>query len=1263
MIYYFTYPRMKNIFTCMIFLFFSLTINAQKNLEIWSALLDNNRDKALSLVDKLNYEDDVENLILKKLVEMENGNMRSDHELLKKISNYENYENYMFSNWTMNYFFSDYLDMGFNSETYKSPQFIDASQVKNTTVKNGLFYLQSITKRNLKDWDSYTMLMNNINAVRDWEHCGVFENLNSSGIDMPYPPEEESSNKVVFDAQSNGDAQWYKSSNNSEVYNLFTNHSEYGAGVHYAQTFIESSKDQRVLVKLGKGGLIRFWINDVLVLEDDDQYNTELDAYTYEVNLQKGVNRFLIKLATNGSNPYFILRMEDLEGKPLKSYKTSFVNRNYKKSSVKEVDPKLVPHSIEKYFEEKLKNPDYDTNLIKFNLFLTYYRNGRINKAMNLLEDWYEKHPKSSLIRTCLAECYSAKGDDSALKRIQDNLKREDPNYYMSSFLEYQGFDDLMRLDIEAYEKKMKKIKNSINYPFIEKVSDFMIFLRRENKLEMKEKLKELLEDKTLPSSMKSVFSEFYTKLFNDDKATINTLEKYNKLEFNSEVIKYLGYYYKKQNRVEEVVDLYTEVINRFSYDNDFLYRLIQLFHDTNQYKRSLPFIEQGIENYPNSYAFIKAKGDAYVQLGKKKEAINLYKIALDRSPSDHKLRKKINDLENKKNVLDEFSLKDAYGYINQNRNKNTTNNYGINTLLNQVTVLSHNRGGGEFQETFIQEITSLNGVDIFKEYDLGLSGDYLIKKAEIIKPNGESIPADRNGANLVFSGLEIGDVVYVDYVTTYSTYGRFYKDYILSHGFKGYHPISKNIYRLLTLDKEVNQVVKNGDLKYHTYKKGDYYVHEWELNNVPGIPITEDYMPAFNDVVTRLSVSSINSWNDIASWYSDIVRKQLKVDKKVEEVFNEIFIDGYKQLSENQRAKKIYYYITDNLNYSHVSFRQGGYVPQKPSKTIKTKLGDCKDFSSLFLVLAKKAELDVNMVLILTADYAKNQLLLPSTDFNHCIVKVKINGEAQFLELTDKHLPFKSLPMSLREATALEIPYDNSTKVVEGLFKLNNVLREKAKFISITDLNLHKEESEIELETQVTGHLASYYIDVLTNKEGELLKDELHQEISNRTSEPVKFNDIEKIKVNKNKGTALYKMKLTSDIKINKVAGLQTFKVPFFLNPYNNLVIQLDKRLYPIDYRKYENSDYYKEKIIVRLKENEEFVGLPEKNTYSFKNHSYSISYKLINKNLLEIDIESNVSSDLITPKDYIQFKNYVEKVLDTREVLIAFKSINQID
>ncbi len=1249
----------KNLILVLLFFTTSISLIAQKNNEIWEALLKNNRSHALELVGELDTNNDIENLILKKLVQMENGIMQNDPNFVSKIADYSNYENYLFSNWMLPYFFDDYIENGFSSNTYKASNLIDASKISNSTVKGGLFYLQAITKRHRKQWDQYRDLLKNINVIHDWEYCGVFENLNSSGIEMPYPPEEIANSDTMFDAQSNGDAMWYKRKENNEVYNFFINHSEYGSGVHYAQTFIHAPSDKRVHLKLGKGGLIRLWLNDVLILESDNKHITELDSYTYAVNLQKGVNRILIKSATSGETPYFILRFDELNGKPCKDFNINFNDRKYNKSTINEVNPILIPHSVETYFEKKLEDNNSDINLNRFCLFLSYNRNGRINKALELLKKWEKEYPNSSLIRSCLAECYTKMGDNSSLTKIQNNISRSDPDYYLSLMLEFENFNELMKLDIEEYESKLKKIGNSVDYSFMNIAAEFMISLRQNNRDQMRQKLDDLLNDKNIPSTFIPIFSEFYSKLFNDDNETIKVLEKFNELKYDWSTITYLAYYYKKLNRIEDAIQLYISSLEKFGFDNNVHNNLIKLLHNTGQYQRSLKYIETALENYPTSYLFTKLKADAYTQLNKKNEAIKLYEIALKRSPSNKDLRTKINDLRKSSNPLNEFHIDDAYNYIKEKRNTINTNNYGLNVLLNQTDLFAYKNGGGEYKTTLIYEITSQNGIDIFKEYNLGLTGDYLIKKSEIVKPNEETVPADRNGSNLVFDELAIGDVVYIDYEKRYTRNGRFYNDQILTHSFGGYHPTIKNTYRYLTRDKKVNHVVTNGKAEYKTYKKENLYVHVWSLNNTPGIPIAEDYMPPFNDVTTTLHISTVDTWGEIATWYSDIVRNQLKFDSVVEEVFSSIFPDGYQQFSEEERAKKIYYYITNNMNYSSVSFRQSGYIPQKPSKTIKTKLGDCKDFSSLFLVLSQQAKLDAKMVLILTSDYGKNELVLPSSDFNHCIVKVKIDGEEQFLELTDKYLPFAALPLSLRDASALEIPFDSSAKFTSELVHLKNVLRKPAKFQSDYIMDLELDISKINISTTISGNIASYYIDLFKNKKGQLLQEALEKEVSNRSSELIKLVDIASFEHDKNNGTINFQTNLTTELKVNKVGDIFTFKVPYFLNPYNNAIIKNESRSYPIDYKQYENTDFYREGILIKLKENQKFVEIPSNVDYQFKEHTFSIKYSTPKSNEIKIDILSNVNANTISTDEYSQFKDYVKKVLDTREMIIKFSLI----
>lgn len=1251
----------KIIPTLLIALTFT-TVSAQKNKEVWTALHNNNRAEALQLVNKLNTATDIENLILKQMVRMENGKLLPNPDFVKEIPTYKDYEYYLFANWTLNYFYGNYLGEGFNSYSRDLPQLINAADVSNSTVKNGLLYLQSIAYRYKRDWDNYVTYGGKINAVTNWEYCGVFENLNASGIDMPYEPETETSDKVAFDAQSNGMAHWYKPAETNQPYQFFSNHDEFSGGVHYAQTFVTSATDQRVILRLGKLGAIRVWINDVLVAEDDDSYISELDALSYEVNLQKGVNRILVKAATNSGYPYFILRLEDLSEKPLKGYETSFKTRKYKKGTKASVNPKALPHRIESYFENKLNDTKSDTELTRFCLFLTYTRTGKLEKAETLLTQWEDEHPESSLIKSCLIKCYQDLNDNTELEKLQSNIERQDPDYYVSQLLQMKRTNELMKEDIATYEKKLAKIANATDYPYVKNLIDLLVVLRQRDMDKIRTQLDIACADGSLPSNQRAEYAEFYTKIFNDDNASITTLEKYNANEFNTKITNYLVYYYKKQNRTEDALQLHLNNLKQFDFDNDFHYKVIKLMHETGQYERSLPYIEKALKNYPDSFVFLQFKGDAYVQLNKKAEAVKIYKEVLKKHASDKGLRAKINDLESSTNPLNEFHTDNLYSYIQEKRNTIKDNNYGLNCLLNQTDILNYENGGGEYKTTLIYEITSQNGIDIFKEHDLGLSGNYLVKKSEAVKVNGDVAPADRNGAKLVFDDLQIGDVIYIDYESSYTKHGRFYKDYIHQCDFQGYHPIVKKIYRILNQDKKVNFKVTNGNgnPKYNTFKKGKFYVHEWSVTDMPGIPLTEDYMPKFEDVVPRLHISSIESWNEIATWYSDLVRKQLKVDETITQTIKSLFPDGYSNLSDTEKAERIYYYITDNFNYSYVSFRQGGYIPKKPSKTIKVKLGDCKDFSALFLILAQQVGLDANMVLILTSDYAKNELVLPDTGFNHCIVKVQLEGKEQFLELTDKYLPFKSLPISLVGASALVIPYDNTSNLSSELLHLDNVHRNEAMFSSEAEIHIGKEGSEVKLLSTETASVAAYTIELINTKEKELLKETFQEDIADRASVTITVNEVENTAIDRPNGKVSYATNLKADIKINKIGDLYTFEIPHFINPYNDGIVQEEERTFPINYTAYETGDSYSEKIIIKLEKGTELVDIPENVSGVFEKHKFSITFTKTKPDELEIVMQAKVDLTDIPSAAYPDYKKYINTFLDAREVLVSFKTIN---
>src|SRR6185436_7664790 len=94
----------------------------------------------------------------------------------------------------------------------------------------------------------------------------------------------------------------------------------------------------------------------------------------------------------------------------------------------------------------------------------------------------------------------------------------------------------------------------------------------------------------------------------------------------------------------------------------------------------------------------------------------------------------------------------------------------------------------------------------------------------------------------------------------------------------------------------------------------------------------------------------------------------------------------GNEKLSDLQKAKRIYDYVVKEIRYSSVDFRQSGLIPQSTANTLNSRIGDCKDVSTLFIAMCREVGLDAKLTLVCTNDNGSNFLFMPTVDFNHCI-------------------------------------------------------------------------------------------------------------------------------------------------------------------------------------------------------------------------------------------------------------------------------------
>ncbi len=1249
----------KNLILAAILFITANTFSQNKKTKIWEALLQNDRKTALELSEKVKTSKaDMETLILKQIVRVENGILSKDKQFNDAFIAKKDFDIFMFPLWNNKELFADYLVEGFNKNILESVDFYYDKNIKNTTVKGGITYLKGISERYRNNFEKYYKLSTDLLAVSDWQYCGVFENLNDSGMDYVYPPEKVALSTEMFDANSNGKINWFDVDYSVEGYQFMRNHEEYGNGINYAQTFFETDKETTLILKFGLGVSSKIWLNDTLIFQEPDNHITEMDAHAIKVTIPKGKNRILIKL-TNKAEAYFILRVFDENNQLLNPKTLHFTNKysDYNKGNL--IKNKVLANYFEDYFL-KLDSKKFTPFIKDYLLVKTYLRNGKTKPAKEIILKNLKKYPKSSFLRSLLVITANKAKDYDLATEVSENRKNDDPDYMLVLVESLQDTEKLFKLSVEEMNKKLEKIKNATDLEIFKRTAELLKTLRAQDKDGFKKNLDSIysMSKKYQSAKLMTVYASLYGTMFSDDQKAINLLEDIYTNYFSFGAYQNLLSYYKKKNDKEKTINLYEDFTKKLSDDLYPIKNYVQYLNSIEKYENSLTISDKGLKMFPYSFLLMKYKADALLQLKKEKEALKWYKKSYSHDSGNATLRSKIQDLEKIEDPIQQFLIKDIYAYIKENRGKKTDKSYDLNILRSEQIVELFKEGGNRSRNIDIYEINTEAGIEMIKEYNLGLYYGYTIYKSEIIKPDNKIVPAEKSGSNFVFNNLSIGDVVLIDYETSSNKTGRFYKDFIDSFQFGTFYPANAFIYRMI-VPKDVKIFSKTtlGEVPFTKKKSGKFIIYTWEQNNPEILPPSEPYKPVTVDIATFLHIDTIDKWSVISNWYSDLVRTQIEYDQTVLDAFNSIFPNGYSSLSKEERAKKIYYYLMNNLTYSYVSFKQSGYIPQKPAKTIKTKLGDCKDFSTLFLTLAKKAEVPTNLVLISTSDLGLHNLVLPSTEFNHCIVRVDLDGKEQYLELTDKNLSFKTLPVSLENALALNIPYLSSDDNKEDLLVLTNLNQNKTIIKNTIDLNINNDTQTLKTTVLTTGKLNSTYRDLLSEKNEEKLQKALTKHFENREDLDLTLNSYKIIQNKKEIDTTEFTTDFSVHNKIKKLGKFKLLKLPMFYKPYTDNIVNLEKRHYPIVYNKYERVDQYILKYTIRLDSEQKFIEIPENVNYNFKKHHYSIQYSKINDQELHVEIIADIDRQNIQPEDYPQYRTFVKNILEANETLIGFK------
>ncbi|HTV63486.1 MAG TPA: DUF3857 domain-containing protein [Verrucomicrobiae bacterium] len=352
--------------------------------------------------------------------------------------------------------------------------------------------------------------------------------------------------------------------------------------------------------------------------------------------------------------------------------------------------------------------------------------------------------------------------------------------------------------------------------------------------------------------------------------------------------------------------------------------------------------------------------------------------------------------------------------------------------IVEESSVREYNADGtGECQDETFTKVLTEEGKRDNREFSLGFMLPYFtvsVPTLEVIKPDGTVIPVDvpANSKESIDSSqmaeniydpndrvftvsipqLDVGDVVHVIARETIdrSIMPDEFDDenifegtsYIRHWSYEVHAPAGLPLVSIGLRDEIP------GTVSATTRTNGATVDYRWEISNVPRM-FDEPGMPPYDEVLQRLFVSTVPTWQDVSKWYWNLSLPHL-------EAYTPAMVQKVAELTNNQptemdKIKALFYYVSQNIRYvgETLETNRPGFEPHDVCITFDDKYGVCRDKAGLLVEMLRLGGFQAYPVLINIG--AKRDPHVPQPDFNHAIVAAELTkGHYTLMDPTDEH-------------------------------------------------------------------------------------------------------------------------------------------------------------------------------------------------------------------------------------------------------------------
>lgn len=392
--------------------------------------------------------------------------------------------------------------------------------------------------------------------------------------------------------------------------------------------------------------------------------------------------------------------------------------------------------------------------------------------------------------------------------------------------------------------------------------------------------------------------------------------------------------------------------------------------------------------------------------------------------------------------------------------------------------------------------------------------------------------------------------------------------------------------------------------------------------------------------------VQMLNGVEGLHKWYTSFLDTiNTETSPNLKNVVDSIITD---QDTEMEKAKKIFYWVQDNIKY--VAFEQGlaGFIPMQAKLVCDKKYGDCKGMSSIISEMLEYANLKGHLCWVGTSSkpYKYTDIASPIVD-NHMIAAVEIEDSIYFLDATNSYLPF-GYPTAHIQGKQVLVDYNQETFKIHEAPIIAKHLNGQHDTVTVT---IQGDSLLGEGTTTLLGYAKNQFTYRIIGENGDD-KDELIKAWTKKGHNKYKVESYEMKNVNDKDKVTRIEHKFTIPGYVKHWDG-ETY---INLNLHKHLMkLEVeDNRLQDIQF-----NNLFEENLVVKLKlpEDMDLTSIPENRSYEDKYFMIKTKYELKDSYLI-LTTNIHINTLQISHKDFDDYQKFIDALRKAYKQSIVLKN-----